>query len=83
MLSRISNSYFVNMHISERGQITIPKALRDQYGMHHKVQVHFEPAPEGILIRKQSAVRHPVDRVYGVLERGGSTDAYLERMRGR
>lgn len=83
MLFRVRNSYFNNMHVSERGQITIPKALRDQYGMHHNVEVQVEPAPEGILIRKRSAASHPVDRVYGVLDRGGSTDVYLERIRGR
>lgn len=83
MLFLIRNSYFANMHISERGQITIPKTLRDQYGLHHNVEVQVEPAPEGILIRKRSAAQHPVDRVYGILGVGGSTDAYLERLRGR
>ena len=83
MLIRIKNSYFTNMQISERGQITIPKALRDQYGMDHNVEVQFEPAPDGILIRKRSAARHPVDRVYGVLDRGVGTDVYLEQIRGR
>ena len=71
-----------DMHVSQRGQITIPKALRDRYGMHHNVEVQLEPAPEGILIRKRSAASHPVDRVYGILDRGGSTDIHLERMRG-
>jgi len=71
------------MHVSERGQITIPKALRDRYGMNHNVEVEIEPTQDGLLIRKRSAARHPVDRVYAVLGRGGSTDEYLERIRGR
>ena len=71
------------MQISERGQITIPKTLRDRYGMNHHVEVEIEPTRDGLLIRKRSASRHPVDRVYAVLARGGSTDDYLEQIRGR
>lgn len=71
------------MRISERGRITIPKALRDRYGLHHNVEVQIEPTEEGVLIRKGSAARHPVDRIYGLLGRGGSADVCLDRIRGR
>ena len=71
------------MRVSERGQITIPKALRDRFGMHHNVEVEVIPADGGLLVRKRSAAPHPVDRVYGVLEGGGRTDDYLEEIRGR
>ena len=71
------------MQISERGQITIPKALRDRYGMNRNVEVEIEPTEDGLLIRKRSATEHPVDRVYAVLNRKGSTDEYLEQIRGR
>lgn len=71
------------MHISERGQITIPKELRDRFGMNHNVEVEITPTPEGLLIRKRTSARHPVDRVYAILGRGGRTDEYLEDIRGR
>ena len=71
------------MRVSERGQITLPKPLRDRFGMHHNVEVEVVPADGGLLVRKRSAARHPVDRVYGVLETGGMTDDYLEEVRGR
>ena len=71
------------MRISERGQITIPKALRDRFGMNHNVEVEMTPTPEGLLIHKRTATRHPVERVYGLLDGGGSTDEYLEEIRGR
>lgn len=76
------------MRVSERGQITIPKRLRDRFGMRHNVEVEIVPADGGLLIRKRSAADHPVDRVYGVLERDAgeppaSTDDYLEQIRGR
>lgn len=78
------------MRVSERGQITIPKRLRDRFGMRHNVEVEIVPADGGLLIRKRSAADHPVDRVYAILGRGRdagdlpeSTDDYLEELRGR
>lgn len=71
------------MRISERGQITIPKALRDRFGMNHNIEVEITPTPQGLLIHKRTAAEHPVDRIYAVLERGGNTDDYLEEIRGR
>ena len=38
------------MQISERGQITIPKHLRERFGMHHKVEVEISPTEDGLLI---------------------------------
>ena len=71
------------MKISERGQLTIPKRLRDRFGMNQDVEVEITPAENGLLIRKRTTAEHPVDRVYGILGKGGSTDAYLEEIRGR
>ena len=71
------------MRISERGQITIPKALRDQFGMNHNVEVEITPTGEGLLIHKRTASEHPVDRVFGILGHGGHTDDYIEEIRGR
>ena len=80
----------VHMRVSERGQITIPKRLRDRFGMNHNVEVEIVPADEGLLIRKRSAAEHPVDRVYAILGQGQSgddlptnTDDYVETIRGR
>ena len=71
------------MRISERGQITIPKRLRNRFGMHHNVEVEITPTKQGLLIQKRTATVHPVDRVYAVLDRGGNTDDYIEAIRGR
>ena len=73
----------MSMRISERGQITIPKPLRDRFGMHHNVEVEITPTKQGLLIQKRTAIAHPVDRVYAVLGQGGSTDDYIETIRGR
>ena len=71
------------MRISDRGQITIPKALRDRFGMNHNVEVEITPTDRGLLIRKRTTTEHPVERVYALLGRQGSTDDYLETIRGR
>ena len=76
------------MRISERGQITIPKHLRDRFGMNHNVEVEITPTEKGLLIRKRTTAEHPVDRVYGILGSGAlgegvSVDDYIEEIRGR
>ena len=80
----------VAVKISERGQITIPKKLRDRFGMHHDVEVEITAADEGLLIRKRTEVEHPVERVFGILGRESGDglqiadiDAYLDEIRGR
>ena len=71
------------MKISERGQITIPKALRRRYGLSKDTEVEITPTDEGLMIRKKTSSRHPVDEVVGILSRPSSTDEYLEEIRGR
>lgn len=71
------------MKISERGQLTIPKKLRDRYGLHKDVEISLVAANNGIVIRKQSRAMHPVDRVFGILSKTIDTDQYIEELRGR
>ena len=70
------------MRISEQGQVTIPKHLRDRFGMTANVEVDITPTEQGLLIRKRPAGKHPVERVYGILN-GENTDEYLDEARGR
>ncbi len=70
------------MRITEKGQVTIPKHLRDRFGMTANVEVDITPTERGLLIRKRPAGKHPVERVYGILN-GGNTDDYLDEVRGR
>ena len=76
------------MRVSERGQITIPKALRERFGLHHDVEIEMAPTDHGLLIRKRTTAEHPVDRVYGILGKdalgkGLGVDEYIEEIRGR
>jgi len=78
------NTEAKNMKISERGQITIPKALRDRFGLTKEVEVELVATKEGVLIQKRSRSKHPVDQVIGILNRpSDDTDSYLEEVRGR
>ena len=72
------------MRISADGQITIPKDLRERYGLNPGVEVDFVPTQNGLLIRKREAAEHPVDRIAGILGgQGMDVDAYIEEIRGR
>ncbi len=76
------------MRISKRGQITIPKHLREQFDLNQNVEVMIIPTNEGLLIRKRPDAEHPVNRVYGILGKdalgkGVSVDDYIEEIRGR
>ncbi len=72
------------MRISERGQITIPKHLRERFGMNHNVEVEITPTERGLLIQKRTAGLHPVDRVAGILDGADfDIDEYVEEIRGR
>jgi AbrB family looped-hinge helix DNA binding protein len=55
------------MRISERGQITIPKHLRERFGLNHDVEVEITATDAGLLIHKRIESKHPVDQIYGIL----------------
>jgi AbrB family looped-hinge helix DNA binding protein len=69
--------------ISAKGQITVPKAVRDELGLRPGTRVEFELTAQGALLRKG----HPggvraVDRVLGILKREAPTDVLIDDMRG-
>lgn len=39
--------------VGERGQITIPKKLRDRYGVQQGMELELHETAEGIVLRKQ------------------------------
>lgn len=71
------------MKISDRGQITIQKYFRRRFGLNENVEIEFVPTEEGLLTQKRTPKMHPVDAVFGILNRPSSTDQYLEEVRGR
>lgn len=73
------------MRVRGRGQITIPKALRDRYGLHKDVEIELVPEEQGIRISKRIRGQHPVERIRGIvkLQFSDSVDEYIEEIRGR
>ena len=71
------------MKISERGQITIPQSLRRRFGFNKNIEIEILQTQDGLLLKKRSQLKHPVDRVLGILKRAQDTDSYIEKVRGR
>ena len=71
------------MKMGERGQVTIPKKIREKYGLMPYIEVEFVPEDAGVLIRKKSVQSSPVEQVYGILKKKAHTDDYIEAVRGR
>ncbi len=71
------------MKIMERGQITIPKKFRDMYGLKPDTELDFVPVKEGLLLVKQHSGKNQFREVYGILNRKGESDDYIEEIRGR
>lgn len=68
--------------VSEKGQVTIPKALRTRLGIRPGAVLEFD-ADRGRLVARKAADRNPIDEVWGTLDLGTDVDDYVERIRGR
>jgi AbrB family looped-hinge helix DNA binding protein len=53
------------LRITERGQITIPKNLRDKYGITPATDLEFMESDKGLLLVKARAV-NPLERFRGL-----------------
>jgi antitoxin PrlF len=69
--------------VSEKGQITIPKKLRDRLGIRPGQVLEWTENQGKLVGRKlNSADDDPLRRVYGILKIGGSTDEWIKEIRG-
>jgi bifunctional DNA-binding transcriptional regulator/antitoxin component of YhaV-PrlF toxin-antitoxin module len=74
------------MKLTIKGQVTIPKKYRQRYGLTPHVDVVFEEAPGGVLIRaagpaREEKIRKSLKKVRGIADAGLSTDAILGKTR--
>ncbi len=67
--------------VTARGQITIPKRLRERLGIRPGQILEIE-ADDGRLVATKVTPRDPIDAVYGILGTGQSTDEYMDEIRG-
>lgn len=66
--------------VAERGQVTIPKALRDRLGIRPGTALEFSTR-DGLLVACK-APTDPVSAVYGCLGTALDTDALMLDLRG-
>ena len=67
--------------VSEKGQVTIPKRLRDSMGIRAGAVLEFSEE-RGYLLARKALDRDPVDAVYGTLKLDRSVDEMIDEMRG-
>ncbi len=76
-------AYYFSMKtkVGERGQITIPKKLRDRYGVQPGMELELHESAEGIVLRKQD-LASTLERLKGTVYIGNlSTDEFLAKVR--
>jgi AbrB family looped-hinge helix DNA binding protein len=76
------------MKIGERGQVTIPKDLREQFGFKPETEVEFQVVDNSVVLRKKPrklALSRWKGRCKKSFEELGYTgvDEYIEDVRGR
>jgi|SRR5579871_25754 len=69
--------------VSVRGQVVIPKKLRQRLGIHAGTQLDFfEERGRLVAVKSQQSIRERLDKVTGILKTGKSTDEIMEELRG-
>lgn len=75
-------------HLTSKGQVTIPKKIRDYLGLHPGSAVSFDLGPGGEVIVRPAAPGQPARRkgrftkLRGSLTTGKSTDELMRLLRG-
>ena len=67
--------------VAERGQVTIPKALRDKLGIRQGTTLEFAANRGSLVARK--AETDPVTSVFGCLGRRLDSDKFMRKIRGK
>ena len=67
--------------VAERGQVTIPKRLREDLGIRPGTLLDFS-TENGRLVAVKFESVHAVDQIYGKFGKGRGTDEILAELRG-
>jgi len=80
---KISYNKSMKATISQKGQVTVPKACRDRLGLKAGTVLDFETR-DGMLIARKSQPEDPFLkwRGRGKLPKGRTVDEYLKKARG-
>ena len=66
--------------VAERGQVTIPKPLRDKLGIRPGTALEFTAKDGALVVRKTET--DPVSKVFGCLGGRIDTDRFIRSLRG-
>jgi antitoxin PrlF len=68
--------------VSEKGQITIPKALRERLGIRAGEVLELSE-DQGRLVARKTLAEDPVSAAYGIIDLAGTTDEFVDDLRGK
>lgn len=71
------------MKITSKGQLTVPKKLRQKFGLTPSTEIDVVEEGNALRIVKKGRASSAVDRLYGILKQPASTDRLIERIRGQ
>jgi len=74
----------MSITVTSKGQVTIPKRVRDLLGIRPGSKVDFESAPDGriVLVKQGKSVPSRFAKLRGRAGKGMSTDEIMALMRG-
>ncbi len=67
--------------VAERGQVTIPKVLRDRLGIKPGTILEFKE-DHGKIVAVKSVTMDTIDQFYGTFGSGRRTDDIMQELRG-
>jgi AbrB family looped-hinge helix DNA binding protein len=68
--------------VSERGQITIPKKVRERLGIRPGQELEVREQ-DGAIIASKALTTDPLTTVTGIIEIDERTDALIDKIRGK
>ena len=76
------------MKINERGQVTIPRHLREQFGLTASTEIEFVVGNAGLVLRRKDCEsetrRDRIQSCAGILQgQPEDVDEFIEEIRGR
>ena len=70
------------MKITEKGQVTIPKEIRDRYGLYPGQEIRFVERQNHVELEKGEPTQDIWDKYTGFLKLGKRTDDLIRLLRG-
>ena len=67
--------------VSEKGQVTIPKRLRERLGLEPGTAIEFEES-DGRLVGRKLLPQDHLDELLGIMTLRGSVDQFIDEVRG-